>query len=388
MRAFATFGTAGESTTQEDSGLLRISGWPVRSAIVKLPRPVFDPLDKANAGRVLLRVSAFSCNYRDRGFLKALCSAKPHEFFVLGSEFSARVEAVGPEVKTLAVGDRVIGQNEYFGLPTSADAPAGGLPTNGGSREYFVLHERQLARIPDVMTDEVAAAFSIGAQTSYSMVRRSALQPGANVLVTSATSNTSLFLIAALRQHAVRIFAAARNPAVEARLRHAGVDTVIPVAPSSGAEPGGPAQQEALWGAVRETAAEIGGFHAVLDPFFDLNLAHAVGVLAPRGTYITCGLAAQTGDGAPNTTPLPMDQIMGHALVQNLSLIGNCLGTRSDLERALVDYADRRLACTVDSVFTGDDTIPFLDRTFNDRERFGKVVFRYSPDDGEATSLR
>lgn len=77
---------------------------------------------------------------------------------------------------------------------------------------------------------------------------------------------------------------------------------------------------------------------------------------------------------------------MGHALIQNLSLIGNCLGTRSDLERASVDYADRRLACTVDSVFTDDDTLPFLDRTFNDRERFGKVVFRYSPEDGEKTS--
>lgn len=49
----------------------------------------------------------------------------------------------------------------------------------------------------------------------------------------------------------------------------------------------------------------------------------------------------------------------------------------ADLEQALGDYAAGALLVVTDSVFTGDDVAPFLNRTFNDGERFGKVVYAY-----------
>jgi NADPH:quinone reductase-like Zn-dependent oxidoreductase len=68
---------------------------------------------------------------------------------------------------------------------------------------------------------------------------------------------------------------------------------------------------------------------------------------------------------------------MLRVMMRNLSIVGNCIGLASDLEHALRDYEAGRLACAVDSVFGGTDTEPFLERTYNDRSRFGKVVFRY-----------
>jgi len=65
-------------------------------------------------------------------------------------------------------------------------------------------------------------------------------------------------------------------------------------------------------------------------------------------------------------------------MTKNLSLHGNCLGLTSDLDHALRDYAAGALQTVTDSVFSGEDTVAaFFNRTYNDKKRFGKVVFAY-----------
>jgi hypothetical protein len=54
------------------------------------------------------------------------------------------------------------------------------------------------------------------------------------------------------------------------------------------------------------------------------------------------------------------------------------LGLKEDLEGALADYAQGRFRFALDSVYGGDDAHGFLRRTYSDRTRFGKVVFKYS----------
>ena len=48
------------------------------------------------------------------------------------------------------------------------------------------------------MNDYVAASFSIGAQTSSSMIRRCNIKSTDKILVTSSRSNTSMFIIKSL----------------------------------------------------------------------------------------------------------------------------------------------------------------------------------------------
>lgn len=65
-------------------------------------------------------------------------------------------------------------------------------------------------------------------------------------------------------------------------------------------------------------------------------------------------------------------------MVNNLSIIGNCIGLEQDLASALESYDPARPRVPVDGVFAIDDGIAFVDGTFNERRKFGKMVLIYS----------
>jgi Alcohol dehydrogenase GroES-like domain len=152
---------------------LIIEGYPVRCGFVSVPEPVFEP-DGQHRSDVLVDVRAFSCNYRDKALILRM-SVIPADrgFYVIGSELGGRVIAVGAAVGELAPGDRVM-IDGFFG----GGVRPWGLPTNHASRSRQVLPARKLMRVPDAMSDEEAAAFPIGGQTSCAMVRRAGLRPG------------------------------------------------------------------------------------------------------------------------------------------------------------------------------------------------------------------
>ncbi len=374
MRNLVVFGTQTSPFAQPRAAFqsVVIDQVPLRCGIVHTDAPGFDPRAPENRHRVLVRVKSFSCNYRDKGCCFSLQAFPAHRFSAIGSEFGAEVVAVGPEVERLRPGDRVISNHHYTG-GTRREGYREGVVSNQSSREYQVFHERKLLAMPANMPFEVAGAFSINAQTAYGMVRRMGVRPGDRVLVTSAKSNTSLFIIGALRKHGVSVYASTSSAAFAPRIAELGVEETILL------EGGGECFRESE--AVDEVAARIGGFDHVFDPFYDVHLEKSIEVLAPFGKYITCGLVGQN----PNSTRASglrratrWDQVMLNCSIKNLSIIGNCIGLDEDLEQALADYGDGLYDTVIDSVYTGDEAGAFLDRTFNDRDRFGKVVFRYN----------
>ena len=64
-------------------------------------------------------------------------------------------------------------------------------------------------------------------------------------------------------------------------------------------------------------------------------------------------------------------------MFRNLTIIGNCIGTTSDLQRALNDYSSKSLPVVVASTFRGKQAGAFLARTYSAGDRFGKVVYQY-----------
>ncbi|HEV3051115.1 MAG TPA: alcohol dehydrogenase catalytic domain-containing protein, partial [Longimicrobium sp.] len=167
------------------------------------PRP-----ELSHASRmVCVRVDALSCNYRDKAFIAGAPPAQAGRAAGIGSEFCGTVVWAGHAATAVAAGDRVMGQNHYTGGGFEEEGVREGIPTNSASEGFLILHERKLVRVPDAMPTDVAAAFTLGAQTAYSMARRLSVPPGAAVLVTSGRSNTSLFLIPALRSLGARVFA-------------------------------------------------------------------------------------------------------------------------------------------------------------------------------------
>jgi NADPH:quinone reductase-like Zn-dependent oxidoreductase len=369
-RSLSVFGGVGPAVSRPGVRPVTIDGVTLPCGLAPTAVPSFDPASAAQGSAALVRVRAVSCNYRDRGFLRGMAPVPASQHLPIGSEFVADVVAVGDRVTSLRPGDRVIPNHHYVGgaMP-SDDGPPEGVISNRGSREVF--HADKLIPVGPDMPLDVAASFSLGAQTAYSMVRRLDVRAGERVLVTSATSNTSLFLIAALRARGAVVYASTTSSRFRDRLAAMGVVRTFAIGTPRDGLPGVRDLEQA--------ARELGRFHAVADPFCDLHLEPATRVLGAFGRYITCGFAAQNEHLAAEGGPVRSNllRVMAAAIARNLTIMGNCLGLRSDLEAAVADWRAGHIVPIVDSVWTGDAVDGFLARTFVDRDRFGKVVFQY-----------
>jgi NADPH:quinone reductase-like Zn-dependent oxidoreductase len=372
LRNFAIFGDSARETHSRNAAIstVMLNDVAVHCGVIDTPVPVFDRDDPVNTDRVLFRVKAFSLNYRDKNRIFTMCvRGQSDGFYVVGSEFLGEVLEIGPGVTELAPGDRVMGNNAY---PVSgSDAAAPGVPTNHASKEVQVLHKAKLMKVPDAMTDATAASFTIGAQTTYSMIRRLELFDGANILVTSAKSNTSLFAIAALKDRNVNVYASSTSTRFEDELRARGVKDLFVIGPECGNFIDHPP--------IRDLVKRTGGFHFVIDPYYDLHLSRVLDVMAVGGRYITCGLYDQylgliKKDGAP---VYRTSRELYTMMLKNLQVFGNCIGLTSDLEKASQDFAAGKLDVVIDSVYSNGLAAEFLDRTFNSKDRFGKVIYQY-----------
>lgn len=373
MRNVAICGDNVHSLIAEPSFItsVKLDGVSVLCGVIYTDDTTFDAQSSANALNVLVKIKAFSCNYRDKAIiLNTATQAPANRFNVIGSEFVGEVIEVGSAVTDFRQGDRVIGNNTY--PDSGVKGVPGGVPTNHSSKEYRIFPAAKLIKVPPHMPDDVAAAFSIGAQTAYSMLRKLQIPEGANVLITAAKSNTSFFAIQALRNYNINLYATSTSKRFEQELLDLGVKRVIQIQPHSDdwidAE------------VAHEIHAETQGFDCILDPFFDLHLGKLISALKPGGRYITCGLYDQYSEftnQAFEYKGLALKDIMLTVVLNNLQIMGNCIGLKEDLEAAIADYTAGKFDVLIDSVFPCKQVAEFLDRTFNDPQRLGKVVCRY-----------
>lgn len=381
MRSVAVCGNGVEELVGAECSIetVSIDGVEVPFGLIPYTRPPeFDRTDPRFKHSVLVKVRAFSCNFRDKTILLSIFKKGiENSFYSVGSEFVAEVIEVGDEVQDIRAGDRVVGNNHYEGANLNFAGAPPGLPTNQASKEYQVFHQAKLFKVPQEMPDAVAAAFSVGYQTVYAMIRKLEVADGANVLVTSAKSNTSLFAIDALRKRNVNVYATSTSDAFAPEIKNMGVKELIKLDPGAGGGlPGVSAR-------LRDLALSIGGFQYVIDPFFDIHLPLGVRLMAPGGKYITCGLVSQL-EGLTEQTfdyKLPsVMQLLAISIMNNFQFLTNCLGSTEDLAQALDDYRSGLLDVTIDSVHRGEHVAGFFERTYSAKDRFGKVVYQYAPE--------
>ncbi|WP_211253467.1 quinone oxidoreductase family protein [Knoellia subterranea] len=131
-------------------------------------------------GDVLVRVHATTVNRTDCAyrrahpfFMRAMTGLRAPKRTILGTEYAGVVLAVGSEVTTLAVGDRVFGYCEgTFGAH---------------AEQVVVAADSMIARTPDGIDDATAAASTEGAHYAMSAIHRSGADAGQRVLVNGAT---------------------------------------------------------------------------------------------------------------------------------------------------------------------------------------------------------
>jgi len=141
-------------------------------SIVEVQEPSPGP------GQVLIDVAYGGCNFADTMIAKGTYPHPKGYPIVAGLEISGRIAALGPDVRGVAVGDRVAAFSEEA----------------GGFAERCVVPAERLARIPDAMSLEVAATFPIQALTAWHMLHNvSVTRPGDVILLHAIGGGLGLF---------------------------------------------------------------------------------------------------------------------------------------------------------------------------------------------------
>ena len=157
---------------------------------------------------VLIKVGAVSLNFFDTLILRNKYQITPPLPFSPGAEIAGTIEAIGAEVKDLAVGQRVL-------------AFIGG----NGCREKVVTKAANAVPIPDGVSDEIAAALPVTYGTAiYALKDRARLEPGETVAVLGAAGGAGLAGVEIAKLMGARVIAVASSGEKLALIRAHGAD--------------------------------------------------------------------------------------------------------------------------------------------------------------------
>ncbi len=192
----------------------------------------------AAADEVLVRVQAAALNRLDLfvvGGLPGVSYDFPH---VMGADGAGVIEAAGPEVTRFRPGDRVmINPGIYCGAcqyclggeqPLCPEYRLFGEHVPGTIAEYIVVPERNLARVPEQMPWDRAAAFSLSALTAWRMVAtRAAVRPGETVLIWGIGGGVSLAALQIAKYHGARVMVTSSSDQKLAVAKTLGADVTL-----------------------------------------------------------------------------------------------------------------------------------------------------------------
>ena len=170
-------------------------------------REVPDPAPQR--GEVRVRVRATAVNRADLLQRMGMYPAPPGSpADIPGLEIAGEVEALGDDVRELAVGDRVFG-----------------VVGGGGYAERIVAHARTLAKMPDGLSFTDAAAMPEAFMTAWdALVDQARLGPGETVLVHAAGSGVGTAGVQIARALGARCIGTARTADKLERARALGLD--------------------------------------------------------------------------------------------------------------------------------------------------------------------
>ncbi len=184
--------------------------------VVKLTE-VAKPVPKEN--EVLIKVYATTVNRTDCGFRSA-------EYFIsrffsglfkpnlqiLGNEFAGEIEAIGKNVSSFIIGDKVFGYNDT---------------RFGAHAEYMTIAENDsITTMPDGLTYEQAAPVCEGGHYALCDIRAAKVKNGQNVLVNGATGAIGSAAVQLLKHFGANVTAVCGTKNIEL-IKSLGADFII-----------------------------------------------------------------------------------------------------------------------------------------------------------------
>jgi NADPH2:quinone reductase len=258
---------------------------------VELPEP--------GQGEARVKHTAIGLNFIDTYHRTGLY---PMEFPAgLGTEAAGVVDAVGPGVSEVRPGDRIV----YTGMPPGAYA---------GYRNYPAA---KLARVPDGVTDEQAAAVFLKGLTAWYLLHRSyPVQPGDPVLLYAAAGGVGLLASQWAKHLGATVIGVVSTDEKAALARANGCDHIVM------------ADSGDIAGAVRELTGG-NGVAAVYDSIGKDTFMTSLDCLRPHGVMVTFGNAS-----GPVEPFAPAELAKRHSLFVTRPVLFDFIATREDLTAA------------------------------------------------------
>jgi len=171
--------------------------------VIDLPTPVPGPK------QVLVKIEASGINFIDVYFRTGLYKCDLP--FTPGSEAAGVVEAVGPEVTEVKVGDRVA-----YAM------------VRGSYAEYAVVPAWQLIKVPDGLDLKVAAAALLQGMTAHYLTHSTyPLKKGDTALLHAAAGGAGLLVVQTAKMLGARLIGTVSTDAKAALAKEAGADEII-----------------------------------------------------------------------------------------------------------------------------------------------------------------
>jgi NADPH2:quinone reductase len=223
----------------------------------EIPDPVVAP------GQAVVAIKAVGLNFFDTLLIAGKYQTRPAFPFSPGAEFAGVVESVAADVTEVAPGDRVVGY---------VDA--------GAARERIAVPAKSLAKLPDNLEFERAAAVTVTYGTSYYALKdRANLQPGESLAVLGAAGGVGLAAVELGKLMGARVIACASSDEKLAFTKQHGAEATVNYA------------RENLRDALRAHTGGL-GVNAVYDPVGGPYSEPALRGLDWGGRLLVVGFAA------------------------------------------------------------------------------------------------
>jgi NADPH2:quinone reductase len=297
-----------------------------------------------NSYGIRVRVRAAGLNFPDTLIIENKYQYKPTLPFSPGGELAGEVIEVGDKVTRFSVGDRVMGLSGF-----------------GAFAEQVVLGESSLTAVPDAMSDEEAAAFSMVYGTSYhALKQRADLQPEETLLVLGAAGGVGLAAVELGHIMGATVIAAAGSDEKLEAAKEAGATYLINY------------REQNLKEAVKALAP--GGVDVIYDPVGGDFTEQALRCIGWKGRHLIIGFAAGDIPRIPvNLTLLKGCQLVGVFWGQ-FTLREQALN-EANTQHLLGWYAEGKLRPRISEVFAFGDYVRAF-RALTERRAIGKLVLR------------
>lgn len=268
---------------------------------------------------------------------------------------AGEVVAVGPEVDTVAPGDRVAIHPKTLwvaGRGTARNAAAmRGVQLPGSLREYAAVAADTLVKVPAHLTWEQAAALPITATTAWNALTTANIGPG-NTVAVLGTGGSSVFAIQLAKARGATVIATSSSDEKLARAKRIGADHVI----NYRATPGWDEQILAVTGGR--------GVDLVLDTAGADTITRSLNAVRHGGTVFTIGFLTGT------RTEVDLMTI----IVKSLRLQGNNTGSAADLADAVAAITAHRIEPVVDKTYGVDTVREAYEALASGKSHFGKLA--------------